>query len=246
MEPVSGVVRSQATTLPYPSPEGRVRWFSRVWQKIKVSEFVLSWQIQARLSNPTLAILIATLPFYTGVVFLPLIALSWGVLTCSYYEYRRRHGLECLYRDPNEEAKAQMSESGRHFWGWSGYILKVIFILGPVNVLTTKGLCRLHRHYQAREETETLASRVTMVVGIGKSGVMAARHFLEQAGYPKKKIYRLNLVGRVLEVPFKMADAWILYALYLILPFPKSANLVVHGWYWLVGTAQFVVTGGWL
>lgn len=247
MEPVGSVaIQSLVPTLPHTLSEGcKVRWYHQVGRKLAASEFVVGWQIQARLSNPTLVVLIAALPLQLGMILLPLVALGWGMAACSYYEYRRRHGVTCLYRDPQEEIPGQTEGRKRYFWGWCGYLLKVVFILGAVNVLTTKALCRLNRRYRSCGEVGSLGARITLVIGIGKSGVMAARHFLEQAGYPKKKIYQLNLLGRVLEVPFKMADAWVLYAVYLVLPFPNIAGLPLHGLLWLVSVVQLVITGGW-
>ena len=244
MDPVIGVVQPLVTTLPHAST-GRVRWFPRTWEKIMGAEFVIGWQIQGRLSNPTLVVLLAAVPWHVGVVLLPLVALTWGMAACSYYEFRRRHGVACLYRDPSDEAKVQEVASRHNLLGWCGYLLKVVFILGIVNVLTTKILCHLHRRYRSQGEANDLAARVILVIGIGKSGVMAARHFLEQAGYPKKRVYQLNLVGRVLEVPFKMADVLALYVIYLVLPLPNIAGLPMHGALWLVGAVYFI-TRGWI
>ena len=224
----------------------RVSHLARLKNVIRRSEFVIGWQIQARLSSPLLVILIAALPLQLGVIFLPVVALGWGVAACSYYEFRRRHGVACLHRDPREVAQGKEATSKRPILGWLGYLLKVVFLLGVVNVLTTKVLCRLHHRYRSRGEVDGLGARAILVIGIGKSGVMAARHFLEKAGYPKKRIYQLNLLGRLLEVPFKMADVWVLYIIYLVIPLPNISKLPLFGVIWLVGVTQLIFAGDWV
>lgn len=181
-------------------------WSAAVWKKVKQAEFTVGWQIQARLSTPCLAIMVAFLPARLGLVLLPIVALGWSLSATLYYEWRRRYGLPDQYFQP-------VSLDGRRFWGRLWYVVKVALILGPVNFLTTKGLCRLQRP-EPIGRGGSVWQKMILFLGTGKSGVMASHHFLEKSGYSSKSIFKLNLLGRVFELPFKVIDALLLYKVY--------------------------------
>lgn len=203
------------------SPKPGSGWSASVWKKVKQAEFTVGWQIQARLSTPVLAILVALVPSRFGLVLLPIVALAWSMTVTLYYEWRRRSGVPDQYRQP-------LSEDERRFWGWLWYLVKVVLILGPVNFLTTKLLCRLHQRYESSGQSGSAWQKLIMVLATGKSGVMASRHFLEKSGYSSKSILKLNLLGRVFELPFKVLDALLLYKVYAYLGIFSLVLRVYH------------------
>lgn len=180
-------------------------WVDYYQKHLQQVEFLIGWKIQSWLSTLVLLLLMAFSTTTTnGLVIIILTAVGWGMLATTYYEWRRHRGIPDLYVSPNRLHRSQ------DILGWGWFLIKVIFFLGPKEVLITRRLSHLY----SRDNRSENSRRVIYFLGTSLFGIIASRHFLEKASYTRERIYRLNLLARVTNTPFHLLEVLFLYQVY--------------------------------
>jgi hypothetical protein len=180
----------------------RPRWQAETPSHVREIRFLLLWEAQSRLSGIVLLALAASAAFWVGLA----VMLPWALLATIVYEGRRKAGLPDIVEPPVRRATGNKLR-------WLAYGVKAWLFIGWQPIAYARITAPLLRGGRGCRATRG-GRYAALGFGLVFFGVTPAHHLLRKAGYGRERVYALNVAGRFLNVPFKLAQATLVVAMF--------------------------------